>query len=101
MCGTFLLTWEQEKVQTVYVEPVVKPGGKLAVLTLSTGKQVELVGNVSAMSEQGAEISNSTDKELVYKQIGDMAPVEEVYNTITIPRVENISLSWLMVQQFG
>ncbi|MEQ2910701.1 FecR family protein [Butyricimonas faecihominis] len=84
--GFLLLTWEQEKVQTVYVEPIVKPGGKLAVLTLSTGKQVELVGNVSAMSEQGAEISNSTDKELVYKQIGDMAPVEEVYNTITIPR---------------
>ena len=84
--GLFLLTWEQEKVQTVYVEPVIKPGGKLAVLTLSTGKQVELAGNVSAMSEQGAEISNSTDKELVYKQIGDMAPVEEVYNTITIPR---------------
>jgi len=84
--GLFLLTWEQEKVQTVYVEPVIKPGGKLAVLTLSTGKQVELAGNVSAMSEQGAEISNSTDKELVYKQVGDMAPVEEVYNTITIPR---------------
>lgn len=40
--GLFLLTWEQEKVQTVYVEPVIKPGGKLAVLTLSTGKQVEL-----------------------------------------------------------
>ncbi len=84
--GLLLFTWEQEKGQVVYVEPTVKPGGKLAVLTLSTGEQVELAGRVSAMSEQGAEISNSTDNELVYKQVGDVAPVEEVYNTISIPR---------------
>lgn len=84
--GLLLFTWEQEKGQVVYVEPTVKPGGKLAVLTLSTGKQVELAGRVAAMSEQGAEISNSTDNELIYKQVGDVAPVEEVYNTISIPR---------------
>ena len=84
--GLLLFTWEQEKGQVVYVEPTVKPGGKLAVLTLSTGEQVELAGRVAAMSEQGAEISNSTDNELIYKQVGDVAPVEEVYNTISIPR---------------
>ena len=84
--GLLLFTWEQEKGQVVYVEPTVKPGGKLAVLTLSTGAQVELAGRVAAMSEQGAEISNSTDNELIYKQVGDVAPVEEVYNTISIPR---------------
>lgn len=84
--GLLLFTREQEKVQTVYVEPAVKPGGKLAVLTLSTGKQVELAGGVSAISEQGAEISTSTDNELVYKQVENRMPVNEVYNTITIPR---------------
>lgn len=84
--GLLLFTREQEKVQTVYVEPAVKPGGKLAVLTLSTGKQVELAGDVSAISEQGAEISTSTDNELVYKQVENRMPVNEVYNTITIPR---------------
>ncbi len=84
--GLLLFTREQEKVQTVYVEPAVKPGGKLAVLTLSTGKQVELAGGVSAISEQGAEISTSTDNELVYKQVDNRMPVNEVYNTITIPR---------------
>ena len=84
--GLLLFTREQEKVQAVYVEPAVKPGGKLAVLTLSTGKQVELAGDVSAISEQGAEISTSTDNELVYKQVENRMPVNEVYNTITIPR---------------
>ena len=84
--GLLLFTREQEKVQTVYVEPAVKPGGKLAVLTLSTGKQVELAGDVSAISEQGAEILTSTDNELVYKQVENRMPVNEVYNTITIPR---------------
>lgn len=84
--GLLLLIREQERVKTAYVEPVVKPGGKLAVLTLSSGKQVELSGSVAGMNEQGAEISNSTDNELVYRQVGDMALVEEIYNTITVPR---------------
>ena len=84
--GLLLFIREQKKEQVVYVEPTVRPGGKLAVLTLSTGEQIELARSVSAMSEQGAEISNSMGNELVYKQVGDMAPVKEVYNTISVPR---------------
>ena len=86
--GLLLFIREQKKEQVVYVEPTVRPGGKLAVLTLSTGEQIELARSVSAMSEQGAEISNSMGNELVYKQVGDMAPVKEVYNTISVPRGE-------------
>ena len=84
--GLLLFIREQKKEQVVYVEPTVRTGGKLAVLTLSTGEQIELARSVSAMSEQGAEISNSMGNELVYKQVGDMAPVKEVYNTISVPR---------------
>ena len=84
--GLLLFIREQKKEQVVYVEPTVRPGGKLAVLTLSTGEQIELARSVSAMSEQGAEISNSMGNELVYKQVVDMAPVKEVYNTISVPR---------------
>ena len=84
--GILLFTREREKTTTVYVEPIVKPGGKLAVLTLSTGKQVELSERVASMSEQGAKISNSTNNELVYKLVEDVTSTEDVYNTITVPR---------------
>ena len=84
--GILLFTREREKTTTVYVEPIVKPGGKLAVLTLSTGKQVELSERVASMSEQGAKISNSTNNELVYKPVEDVTSTEDVYNTITVPR---------------
>ena len=84
--GILLFTREREKTTTVYVEPIVKPGGKLAVLTLSTGKQVELSERVASMNEQGAKISNSTNNELVYKPVEDVTSTEDVYNTITVPR---------------
>ena len=53
------------------------------MLTLSTGKQVELSERVASMSEQGAKISNSTNNELVYKLVEDVTSTEDVYNRIT------------------
>ena len=76
---------EQENVKTVAVD-VVKPGEKLAVLTLSTGKQVVLADTTIQVDEGGMMILNLPDKELIYEAKDSSLNTETIYNTITVPR---------------
>ena len=84
--GFFLFTREAQQKKVVYAEVAVRPGKKQAVLTLSSGQQVMLADTIVHVNEKGMAISNIPDKELVYKSISDTLKMEEVYNTVTVPR---------------
>ena len=84
--GFFLFTREAQQRKVVYAEVAVRPGKKQAVLTLSSGQQVMLADTIVHVNEKGMAISNIPDKELVYKPISDTLKMEEVYNTVTVPR---------------
>lgn len=82
----FLLLNERRDEAVEYAQTDVRPGQKIATLTLSTGQQVVLTDTLTRVEERGTVISNSGEKELVYNPVHDSVPGQPVYNAVTVPR---------------
>jgi len=66
----------------------IAPGGNKAILTLSSGKKIELnsMNNGLLATENATEIKKTADGKIIYTAEGTAYGTPVVYNTVTTPR---------------
>lgn len=85
MVGGYLFSRYTNDDKIPEMARLISPGGKMATLTLSTGKQINLKEVQTSLEEiDGTQIGLQTEGEIVYEQ-QNQGKDEVIFNTIEIP----------------
>ena len=85
MVGGYLFSRYTNDDKIPEMARLISPGGKMATLTLSTGKQINLKEVQTSLEEiDGPQIGLQTEGEIVYEQ-QNQGKDEVIFNTIEIP----------------